>query len=124
MKVWYEDGSAAVTLEDVGRVERGQKVEVGKEISKDRARKLVAQGWKSDGDLGESATKAPTLKELRAKAKEIGLSVAGKKKADFAAAIAAHEAAANEPDPETTASAEAAEADATTPEPGQSKGDE
>lgn len=43
MDVKYTDGAAAVLLDGVGRVERGQTVKVSPETGK----QLIAQGWKS-----------------------------------------------------------------------------
>jgi hypothetical protein len=45
MKVKYEGGSAAVTVDRVGRVERGSTIEVDDQVGK----QLVEQGWKKVG---------------------------------------------------------------------------
>jgi hypothetical protein len=43
MKVRYTKGAAAVLLEEVGRVKRGEWVEVSKETGE----RLIEQGWSS-----------------------------------------------------------------------------
>ncbi len=53
MKVQFDEGPAALLVNEVGRVERGTAVEVSKELGE----QLLEQGWREVGKRKRSTTK-------------------------------------------------------------------